>query len=218
VVFTGLDFCYRDILSHVRPNNFESWLEPESNRLLPLHHQLFSRAAEQAPTRQGRIRRTLSLDTYAGWFGETGRAGENRIFRFLPSEIRLQGIVDIGPAELQRLMRNKDGRSREEASHPVKLYPSRERREQIVSTLLTRWVEETERLEAAVGATATLEPLMKDSAALTLLYLCNALELTELRRTLRLKGQKEAADKSRMVLRNHILFLQQLRQGLGVRQ
>ena len=218
VVFTGLDFCYRDILSHVRPNNFESWLEPESNRLLPLHHQLFSLAAEQAPTRQGRIRRTLSLDTYAGWFKETGRAGENRIFRFLPSEIQLQGIVDIGQAELRRLMRNKDGRSREEAAHPVKLYPSRERREQIVSTLLTRWVEETERLEAAVGATATLEPLMKDSAVLTLLYLCNALELTELRRTLRLKGQKEAAEKSRRVLKNHILFLQQLRQGLGVRQ
>ena len=218
VVFTGLDFCYRDILSHVRPNNFESWLEPESNRLLPLHHQLFSLAAEQAPTRQGRIRRTLSLDTYAGWFKETGRAGENRIFRFLPSEIQLQGIVDIGQAELRRLIRNKDGRSREEAAHPVKLYPSRERRGQIVSTLLARWVEETERLEAAVGAAATLEPLMKDSAVLTLLYLCNALELTELRRTLRLKGQKEAAEKSRRVLKNHILFLQQLRQGLGVRQ
>lgn len=220
VVFTGLDFCYRDILSHVRPNNFENWLEPESNRLLPLHHQLFSLAAEQAPTRQGRIRRTLSLDTYAGWFGETGRTGENRIFRFRPSEIRLQGIVDIGEAELRRLMRNNGGRRRyrEEAANPVKLYPSRERREQIVSTLLTRWVEETERLEAAVGATGTLEPLMKDSAALTLLYLCNALELTELRRILRLQGQKEAADKSREVLKNHALFLQQLRQGLGVRQ
>ena len=220
VVFTGLDFCYRDIFSHVRPNNFENWLEPVSNRLLPLHHQLFSLAAEQAPTRQGRIRRTLALDTYAGWFGERGISGEKRIFRFHPSEIQLQGIVDIAESELQRLIRNKGGKRvyREEAAYPLELYPTRQRRGEIVSTLLIRWVEETERLNAAIGATGTLEPLMRDSAVLSLLYLCNASELTEIRRILRLQGRKEAADKSRKVLENHVRFLQQLSQDLGVRE
>jgi hypothetical protein len=216
VVFTGLDFCYRDILSHVRPNNFENWLEPESNRLLPLHHQLFSLAAEQAPAREGRIRRTLALDTYAGWFADIGQTGRKRVFRFRPSEIRLQGVVDIGKPELQRLIRNNRGRQayREEAANPVRFYPSRERRERIVFTLLTRWVEETEGLYAAVGAAGTLEPLMKDPEALSLLYLCNASGLTEVRRTLRLQGPAKAADRSREVLEKHLLFLKRLRRGL----
>jgi hypothetical protein len=220
VVFAGLDFCYRDILSHVRPNNFESWLEPESCRLVPLHHQLFALAAEQAPAGQGGIRRTLALDTYAGWFAETGAAGEKRIFRFHPSEIRLGGIAGIDESGLKRLILGSGGAQayRGKAIVPLEHYPDRERRAELVSDLLARWVEETEQLNAAIGATGTLAPLMRDSANLSLLYLCNASELTEIRRTLRLRGQKEAASKSRDVLENHVLFLRQMNRDLGERQ
>jgi hypothetical protein len=221
VVFTGLDFCYRDILSHVRPNNFENWLEPESNRLAPLHHKLFALAAEQAPAKQGGMRRTLALDTYAGWFAETGmaagkRTGEKRICRFHPSEIPLRDIENIEESELQRLIRKRGGKAahREEPLHPLESYPNREKRAEIVSSLLAGWIEKTERLSTAIGVTGTLEPLMRDSANLSTLYLCNASELTEIRRTLRLQGRKAGVDKSKSVLENHVLFLRQLSRDL----
>jgi hypothetical protein len=218
VVFVGLDFCYRDILSHVRPNNFENWLQPESNRLSPLHHKLFALAGEQAPARPGGIRRTLALDTYAGWFAETGIAGGKRVFRFHPSEIRLPGIGNIDETGLERLILEHGGNRthRDQPLQPLKQYPTRQMRAQIVSALLAGWINETERLSAAIGATGTMEPLIRDSANLSLLYLCNASELTEIRRILRLQGRQAAADKSRTMLENTIQFLRHLNRDLRV--
>jgi hypothetical protein len=212
VIFTGLDFCYRDILSHVRPNNFESWLAPKSNRLDSLHHKLFALAAEQAPSRQGGSRGTLALETYAGWFRETGSKEGKRIYRLHPSEIELAGIDTIADTELERLIRS--GRSntayREAPQLALTPYPSRKKRIEIVSDLLAGWIERTERLRAAIGRTTTLEPLMSDADSLSLLYLCNAAELTEIRRILRLKGQKAGVEKTRALLENHRLFLEDL--------
>jgi hypothetical protein len=218
VIFAGLDFCYRDILSHVRPNNFENWLAPKSNRLACLHHQLFALAAEQAPARGGRNRGTLALDTYAGWFAEIGSAdgGRKRIYRLHPSDIELPGINGISETELERLIRSGKsssaggGQQREKPPLPLKRYPSRERRTDIVSALLAGWVERTDQLIAAVHAAASLEPLMNDPDTLSLLYLCNAAELTEMRRILRLQGREAAVRKTGAVLENHRFFLRGL--------
>jgi hypothetical protein len=222
VIFTGLDFCYRDILSHVRPNNFENWLAPKSNRLAGLHHQLFALAAEQAPARDGKKRGTLALDTYAGWFAEIGNAdGGRRIFRLHPSDVELPGIDSISETELQRLLRGaKSSRRggdayRKQPPLPLKPYPSRERRSRIVSTLLAGWVERTEQLIAAVRDTAALEPLMSDPDTLSLLYLCNAAELTESRRILRLQGREAAVRKISALLENHRLFLRGLHREIS---
>jgi hypothetical protein len=222
VIFTGLDFCFRDIFSHVRPNNFENWLAPGSDRLRSLHHRLFALAAEQAPTGEGRKRGSLVLDTYAGWFREVGNGG-GRIYRLHPSEIELPAIDGIGESELARLIRSarsrgrnggksdrSNGASREESPRPLKSYPSRERRARIVAGVLTGWIERTEQLLAAVGRTASLEPLIRDSHTLSLLYLCNAAEFTATRRIHRLRGQQAAVGKTRALLENHRSFLQGL--------
>jgi len=220
VVFTGLDFCYRDIVSHVRPNNFENWLALKSNRLGSLHHQLFALAAEQtAPAGEGGSRGTLALNTYAGWFREAGNAkGGRRIYRLHPSEIELPGIDDIGETELERLIvrGKRSGKSRgkrasrEQGLLPLKPYPSRERRTEIVSAVLNGWIERMGALVAAIGRTASLEPLMSDSESLSLLYLCNAAEITEARRILRLQGQEAALRKTMALLEKHRLYLQGL--------
>jgi len=226
VIFTGLDFCYRDIISHVRPNNFENWLAPKSNRLDSLHHKLFSLAAEHAPPRKGeKRRRSLALETYGGWFQEIGRAEEKRIYRLHPSEIELPGIETIGESRLKNLVLRggsrgandrKDGArregggsrtNREEPAPALQAYPSREERRQIAASLLAGWIERTEGLSTAIGRGATLEPLMSDPDSLSLLYLCNAAELTETRRILRLRGQTDAVAKIRTILEDHRLFL-----------
>jgi len=226
VIFTGLDFCYRDIFSHVRPNNFESWLATGSNRLGSLHHRLFALAAEQAPAGEGRKRGSLALDTYAGWFAEFGNgagaaadARNNRIYRLHPSDIELPGIDSISETELARLISSGESRSsgasREDPPPPLKSYPPRERRARIVSGVLTGWIEQTEQLITAIGRTATLEPLLRDLHSLSLVYLCNAAELTEIRRIHRLRGRQAAVGRTTTLLEKHRDFLQGLHRGFS---
>jgi hypothetical protein len=54
IVLAGLDFRFRDVHSHVRPNAVELLLRAGQSRLAPLHHRLFAHAVEQAPRRSGR--------------------------------------------------------------------------------------------------------------------------------------------------------------------
>jgi hypothetical protein len=51
---------------------------------------------------------------------------------------------------------------------------------------------------------------MNDPDTLSLLYLCNAAELTEMRRILRLQGREAAVRKTGAVLENHRFFLRGL--------
>ncbi|UCF98785.1 MAG: DUF115 domain-containing protein [Spirochaetaceae bacterium] len=217
VVFAGLDFCYNDIFSHVRPNNFENWLVPKSNRLDSLHHQLFSLAAENSSGGGGGQRTNLALDTYAGWFAEAGRSAGNRIRRLHPSAVELPGIEEIGEAELEHLIRSEKGEAERprELQRPLPGYPKRERRRQIAAAVLNDWILRTERSAAAIHSQRTLDPLTNDSDSLSLIYLCNAAELTEARRTLRLQGQEAAVRKASAVLENHRRFLQDLSQKIS---
>jgi len=204
VVFSGLDFCYRDIFSHARPNNFESWLAV--NRLQPLHHQLFSLAADHAVRNEGGIRSNLALNTYAGWFAGVDRTGSTRIRRLHPSPTELPGIPEIREQELKRLVR-KDGSASPEPLQEVKNHPPRHRRLRLVDSLLTRWIRRSEEIAKAVAGSGTMEALLNDSESLSLIFLCNAAAVTEMRRILRVEGQEAAVKRTTEVLEDHVEFL-----------
>jgi hypothetical protein len=207
VVFSGLDFCYRDIFSHARPNNFENWLK--ADRLQPLHHQLFSLAADQAVRKQGGIRSNLALNTYAGWFSGVDRADSTRIRRLHPSPAELPGIREISEGELDRLVR-KGGNSSRKSLEEVKDHPGRHRRLRLVESLLTGWISRSEDIAEAVAGSGTLDALLSDSESLSLLFLYNAAAVTEMRRILRVEGQDAAVKRTLEVLGNHVEFLQTL--------
>jgi hypothetical protein len=219
VVFAGLDLCYRDIVSHVRPNNFELWLARTANRLDTLHHRLFSMAVQRAPAGPGGTRRGLALDTYAGWFREIAGRDRSRIFRFHPSETELPDIADIGESDLDRLVRSTGkhagAAAGREAPSPLASYPPRERRRQIVTSVLDGWIRRVERLIPAIGGKATLEPLMADGETMSLLYLCNAAQVAETRRVQRLQGLKAAIARTGELLEDHRSFLISLRSKLS---
>jgi hypothetical protein len=103
VILAGLDFCYRDILSHARPNAFEHFLLPGSGRLSPLHHRIASAAIDAAPTVDpSRLSRTsLPLQTYAGWFATAPAAWAGRVRRLLPSPVSLPAVSAISADELR---------------------------------------------------------------------------------------------------------------------
>jgi hypothetical protein len=231
VIFVGLDFCYRDIFSHARPNNFENWLMPGSGRLEPFHHRLFALAAERAPKKAEGGRGNLALETYAGWFAEAGACGigkteaggptvagqENRIFRLHPSDIEIPGIEGIDEQEAGRLIGSYKGQAAPPAGAQRALpsYPSRLQRSRIVLDLLGRWIERTDRIRSAVAASGSMEALMGDYDSLSMIYLCNAAQLTETRRILRLRGPEAGAGKASAVLNSHLSFLRDLRKTLA---
>ena len=53
----------------------------------------------------------------------------------------------------------------------------------------------------------TLEALLRDSESLSLVFLCNAAAITEMRRTLRVEGRDAAVERTSEVLKNHLEFL-----------
>jgi len=207
VVFSGLDFCYRDIFSHARPNNFENWLEV--NRLQPLHHQLFSLAADHAVRKEGGSRSNLALNTYAGWFSHVDRPDSTRIRRLHPSTTELPGIPEISEQELDRLVR-RDGILCPKPLLEVKNHPARQRRLRIVDSLLTGWIRRSEEIADEVAGSGSLEAFLGDSESLSLVFLCNAAAITEMRRILRVEGQRAAVKRTLEVMGNHLEFLHAL--------
>jgi hypothetical protein len=207
VVFSGLDFCYRDIFSHARPNNFENWLEV--NRLQPLHHQLFSLATDHTVRTEGGIRSNLALNTYAGWFSGVDGPDSTRIRRLHPSPTELPGITEISEQELDRLVLGIGNRS-PEALREAKDHPARQRRFRIVDSLLTGWIRRSEEIAEAVAGSGALEALLSDSESLSLIFLCNAAAITEMRRILRVEGQDAAVKRTLEVMESHVEFLHAL--------
>ena len=136
-----------------------------------------------------------------------------------PSDIELPGIDSISETELARLIHSAESRSsgayREDPPPPLKSYPPRESRARIVSGVLTGWIDRTEQLITAIGRTASLEPLLRDPQSLSRVYLCNAAELTEIRRIHRLRGRQAAVGRTTDLLEKHRGFLQGLHRGFS---
>jgi hypothetical protein len=216
VILAGLDFCYRDIVSHVRPNNFETWLLPKTSLLQPLHHRLFALAAETSSASKEAMRRNLALDTYAGWFKEMNQAGTSqayRIRRLHPSAIALPGIEEISERQLAGLLRSENHKLRTNPRpEPEKVhgYPGPDRRRKILQQVLKHWLNGAEKAIAGLRTEGSFDHLLNDAETLNLLYLCNAAQFSEARRTLRIQGRPAGLAKSLTLLDKHREFLRDL--------
>ena len=80
VIITGLDFLYRDILSHVRPHTFDILLESCSTRTDTMNSIYFERNIEGSCRLTGRSRTTGALKAYSGWFSENSTRYNGRCF------------------------------------------------------------------------------------------------------------------------------------------
>jgi hypothetical protein len=210
VVFAGLDFCYRDILSHGRPNAFEEHLRAGEHRLSPLHHRLFARACQRAPRRDG-IRTELALRTYAGWFAELPRRPRARLFRLHPSPVRLPDLWPLTGTELCRRFAGGACPGGEAAIFRAPAtYPDRPRRLAIARQLLDRWRAGLADTRTALARQPEPEPLLGEGRLLPLLYYLDAAALAELRRLSRLGRRAEAAQRARELLAGGLGWLDRL--------
>jgi hypothetical protein len=185
VIAAGLDLCFRDLLSHARPNAFDRLLLAQSGRLRPHESLLHARAASQnavaAPGRGGGARVSSALRTYAGWFD--GMAAGDRAHRLLPSTVALRGMRNLAIEGLAPLAREAVPGPGGPRLSPVRGYPGREERIGIAQRLMRGW---REAIRDTGGALSASEPAQAPSTGLELSYLISPRLLVDARRKARI--------------------------------
>jgi hypothetical protein len=104
VVFAGLDFCYRDVLSHARPSLVEAWHLARTSRVRPYDAALYADAAEASAPAAGTLRVSAALDAYARWFATAAFPPGVRVHRLCPSPVVLPAIPPITPVDLDTML------------------------------------------------------------------------------------------------------------------
>ncbi len=102
IIFTGLDFCYDDILGHSRPHSFDKLLLAGLSRLQPIQHIYYARSPRSQGENQGQ---TFALERYAGWFQQLGREYRRKVYRLFPSAVEIPGFTDIDAEKFMQIIK-----------------------------------------------------------------------------------------------------------------
>jgi hypothetical protein len=206
IIFCGLDLCFADIRTHVRPNLFDTLLRTTSCRLSPHYAASYGHALnqggnpqgqKQAPERRSPERRpperrppdrriagprpSFPLETYAGWFSSLPPAKVRRVFRLYPSEVDLKGIREMKPSTFRELAPdNGNEKARAAARHLF-----REAREETAKTILAAWLAEVDSICSEIRRTGSVETLMANERTMNLLYFVDLPGLLSMSRALR---------------------------------
>jgi hypothetical protein len=145
LILAGLDLCWRDLMSHVRPHTFDGWLSTQESRINPIQNIRWTRSIASAPKRLGGVRTGSPLQTYADWFGSAGRS--ERVFRLTPPSITaaaavLPGVSSAGAEIFERV---GIGNRAEPLFDTVQSPGSRRERKKIAQGLLKDWMDRLSR-------------------------------------------------------------------------
>ena len=194
IVLAGLDLAERDLLSHARPNAFDSLLHLQSTRLTPHASLLFRRAIDLGSTTQAPgVRLTPALRTYAGWLGGGFAAESGRLFRLFPSRVAIPGMGELDRQSARGLLREFEPGHHPPALLPSGEYPPPAERRRAAGRILQAFSREAERAtEALQGAPQASWDPGRFPRAVELAYLVTPRQLVDSLRKSRL-GEREAA-------------------------
>ncbi len=150
LVLAGLDLCWFDLRSHVRPHGFDAWFADLACRTNPTMTTLWKIADKAAPKRHGAFRMGFSLTTYADWFNST--RFDAPIYRLrtqeqLPYPNRFEGIQETDESIFEK---HKEICYEVHAVYPVSI--SQQDRKKKVLRLLKKWCRLAAEPESAMGA------------------------------------------------------------------
>lgn len=217
IIFLGLDLCYDDILSHAKPNAFDSLLQSSQSRLEPHHSLSYKRALLYAPAVDSNAARhcrtSLPLDTYAGWFESLSGEVKDRIFRLCPSHRKLSCFHDIEEsAFLDLMLKYRPAIQRVDLK---KLnYEQFSIRERIAGDILQEWDAQLARISNKIEKTQNLTWLMTDAQLLQLLHFIDPATLADTKRKMRAKGHLESIASARKLLSHSHRFIDTLRRKI----
>lgn len=138
ITFTGLDLCFKDIQSHVKPHSFDTLLNSIASRFAPLHTIYYERAYESEPDFNKGIRTGRSLETYKNWFSRNAENSKSSLYRINPSTINIKGFKDAD----FNIFPDSDSK---ENQIPAKVKsPPRETKISQIQTLLSQWIKKLE--------------------------------------------------------------------------
>ncbi len=135
IVFAGLDFCFRDVLSHARPSLFEIYHSVRSGRMTPFDGALFAQAADAQGDR--RARTTPALEAYARWFAAAALPAGVKAVRLAPSRVPLPSLAPLEPRELPDLLPAPAA-----AAHPPSPVAPPPGRAAVAAAAVGRWMRE----------------------------------------------------------------------------
>ncbi|MEW5816881.1 MAG: 6-hydroxymethylpterin diphosphokinase MptE-like protein, partial [Spirochaetota bacterium] len=211
VVFSGLDFCYRDILSHSRPHGFEALVEKNSNRFEPFYGRIYARAQTLAPKYDHglQIRTSLPVETYAEWFRWKASGEPKRIFRVNPSPINLEPMVPLNDNELISMCNNLTFKEYR-LVHSVKKSISLPEKKVRIKAILGSWKVSLNQTMSELSKSKKIEILLRNRTVYELIYYCDLPGFTQIRKSLRQEGVTPAVNCSLSVLNGINEFLSSL--------
>jgi len=212
IIIAGLDFCFKDIISHVQPNAFCSLLYYTSKRLTPHYHLSFIRAQAFAPHRDigNRIRTSPPHQTYLGWFSNLGDIVKKRIFRLCPSPIPIPGIKDLNKHSFKELLINVPLVEAKQTLSPIACYPPFAQRINIAQKTLTQWITYIEQAMKNLKTKNKLSILIDDQLLFNLSFFTDPVSLIEIRKKARLQGEKAALKIAFPMLQGEYRFFKNL--------
>ncbi|MCP4159063.1 MAG: motility associated factor glycosyltransferase family protein, partial [Deltaproteobacteria bacterium] len=92
IYFAGLDLCYSDIQSHIKPHSFDTLLSLKSTRLSPYQSIMYHRVSNTSTDFTNRIRTSQSMETYRNWFDNRKFSPSISIKRLNPSPIKIKNM------------------------------------------------------------------------------------------------------------------------------
>ena len=218
VIVAGVDLGSRDLLTHARPNAFDTLLHLQSSRVLPHLGQWFLRDAHLGSITMpgtGGFRSSPALRTYAGWLdgGIPGAGG--RLYRLLPSPQGLSSMAALDERGLETLLSRFPAYPAPVAAEPLRDYPDATARRRIASRLLGEWLKA---VAAARGELAGSQPGMDLAAyplVLDLAHMISPRHLVDALRRERRGDTSAAQDAAVQVLEDCEHFLGGLAEKLG---
>ena len=106
LIFTGLDFCFRDIIAHATPHSFGPLLLSQNNRLRPLQQIFYTRSPRSEHNEQ---LQSYALERYAAWFQQLAPAYQSRVYRLFPSEVPISAFTDIDANGFEQVLMASQG-------------------------------------------------------------------------------------------------------------
>ncbi len=227
IILAGLDMCTNDVISHARPNEFETLFQLQSGRTSPCEGVWYGRSVDQGSMRvkgSASARAPLSLRTYAGWLGQGQRGAGTRqrpeesgmggsVYRLLPSAVSLPEMIPLDAASLRELVRNSRASS---AGPRFTLYSplgSRAARISAASRVLREWsdclAEGRAKAEGSDGLGALAAGTVFD-----LSFHLATRQLLETKRTARLGNAQKARESAIRLLEDCRQFLRALEERM----
>ncbi len=219
IIITGLDLCYRDIFSHVRPNTFNDVLHYSSQRFSPYLSNLYLWSLKTAPVKIKKqlCRTSQAYYTYSGWFSALPHTVKQRIFRINPSALPLPGINNMSGEELDSFMWPVASQKQKTHFETLTQYPVYSERKNIVISILRHWLENLSEKQSYFLNEYKLLQIFKDDLLLKLCYFISAQSLLELKRNIRYKNSTETIKLAGSLLEEIRSFLMQLLHKILIR-